>query len=536
MGNIALNRPVTASKTIIPYTASRAVDGNLSPSNRWLTDQIPATLMVDPQAKYLVNRWVVKHPAVINTPNTAWNYQNYANSDYKLQGSNDNFNWFDIDVVTNNSATLTDRTFVSVAFRYYRVYVSKGLRCNNQTTSILEFELYQAYSAVLTNLAISAGTLSPAFNQATLNYTATVNPDVATINVTPTALSPMAIIKVNNVQVVSGYATPVSLGFGSNTITVNVNDGGVQQNYVIAVTRLSNNLSSLTAQTGSTNIPLAPSFDKNTVAYTASVGNEVTSMTVTPTAETAGVSITVNGTAVQSGQPSQSIDLSVGTNTINIVVTANGQPKTYTVVVTRAGSAYLSSLTAQSRSGAIALSPSFVKTTANYTASVANNISSVTFTPTAESASATITINGTSVVSGQPSSSFTLNEGNNTYSIVVSSGGISFTYTVVITRAYNLLLNQVVIAYTGRASGSQTITTNATDLSYTVGIASGATSMTVAPYAASSNTVVKVNGNVVVSGTPSGPITPLTSSNVVTITVSTPDNSQTRTYTITVTK
>ncbi len=80
MGNIALNKPTTASNSILPYTPSKAVDGNLSASNRWLTDQIPATLMVDTQARYLVNRWVVKHPSIVGQ--LTWNSSNYANVDY----------------------------------------------------------------------------------------------------------------------------------------------------------------------------------------------------------------------------------------------------------------------------------------------------------------------------------------------------------------------------------------------------------------------------------------------------------------------
>lgn len=286
---------------------------------------------------------------------------------------------------------------------------------------------------------------------------------------------------------------------------------------------------------------LTPVFNSATLAYTATVPFATTSTTVTPTVLDPNSTVTVNGTAVVSGQPSGAINLNVGANTITVVVSQNGVPSTtYTITVTRQDSTYLSALTAQSRSGAIALTPAFVKTTQSYNANVANNISAVTITPTAENSAATITITGTNgtvtVVSGQASSSLTLNEGNNTFSIAVTSSGTTFTYTVVIARAYNLLLNKIDIAYTYRGgSGSTSVTTDATNLNYSVNLPNSPSTMTIAPFAASTNVVVKVNGVVVASGTPSASIN-VTSGMVVTITVSSPDNTQTRSYNLTVTK
>jgi len=444
MGNIALNKPMTANKTIMPYAPSRAVDGNLSPSNRWLTDQLPATLMVDPQAKYLVNRWVVKHPATVSSPNNFWNNANYTNSDYKLQGSNDNLNWFDIDIVANNSTFYTDRTFASVAYRYYRVYVSKGLRCNNQTTSIMEFELYQAYSAVLTNLAISAGTLSPAFNPATLNYTATVNADVASINVTPTAFSPMAIIKVNNMPVGSGNATSVALNFGSNSITVNVTDGSVSQNYVITVTRVGSLLSSLTVQTeAGINIPLTPAFASGTQAYTASVANEIGKVTFTPTAQKSNATITINGVTVQNGVVSKAFDIVVGSNAIPIVVTADGASTTYFVTITRAsaGVNLLLDRVVFNYSGRGitpgSVTKTMIDTQTDYPVTVLTGSTAVTVSPIARDASVTIKVNNTVVPSGGTSGSIPLNSsGTTTITIVTSSpdGSISRIYTFTVSK------------------------------------------------------------------------------------------------------
>jgi trimeric autotransporter adhesin len=99
-------------------------------------------------------------------------------------------------------------------------------------------------------------------------------------------------------------------------------------------------LSNLTLSTGA----LVPGFTAANTSYTASVANAVTSITATPTASDANSTITVNGNAVTSGNPSAAIALNVGANTITTVVTAqDASTKTYTVTVTRlaAGTASL---------------------------------------------------------------------------------------------------------------------------------------------------------------------------------------------------
>ena len=67
----------------------------------------PIWLRVDLGAFYWINRWVVKQMGAVG-----WS-PNYNLTDYKLQGSLDNANWFDIDTVTNNSANQTDRAIYS---------------------------------------------------------------------------------------------------------------------------------------------------------------------------------------------------------------------------------------------------------------------------------------------------------------------------------------------------------------------------------------------------------------------------------------
>jgi hypothetical protein len=82
---------------------------------------------------------------------------------------------------------------------------------------------------------------------------------------------------------------------------------------------------------------LSPTFSGTVYTYTSSVANGVTSVTVTPTGSLA-TEITVNGTRVESGSTSGSIALSVGANTITVILRKTAKPtRTYTVTITRAG-------------------------------------------------------------------------------------------------------------------------------------------------------------------------------------------------------
>lgn len=82
---------------------------------------------------------------------------------------------------------------------------------------------------------------------------------------------------------------------------------------------------------------LAPAFAKGTRSYSVSVAQTVSSVKITPTAEDAAATITVNGTSVSSGAASSAIMLDGESTPINIVLTAqNGiTSKTYTINVVK---------------------------------------------------------------------------------------------------------------------------------------------------------------------------------------------------------
>ncbi|ABZ82759.1 multidomain protein with s-layer homology region, hyr domain [Heliomicrobium modesticaldum Ice1] len=135
-----------------------------------------------------------------------------------------------------------------------------------------------------------------------------------------------------NVRITQAASLP-----GAAKVEVTAEDGTVLTytiHFTVAEPPLSSNasLSGLTLSAGSL------SFAPDTVSYTLSVANGVTSTTVTPVAADANARVQVNGKDVESGRSSEPIALKVGSNTIAIVVTAQDgvTVRTYTVTVNRA--------------------------------------------------------------------------------------------------------------------------------------------------------------------------------------------------------
>lgn len=94
--------------------------------------------------------------------------------------------------------------------------------------------------ADLSNLALSSGSLSPAFASGTTTYTASVANSVSSVTVTPTVSDAGASVTVESVAVTSGQPSgAISLSTGSNTISVVVTaaDTTTTKTYTIIITR-----------------------------------------------------------------------------------------------------------------------------------------------------------------------------------------------------------------------------------------------------------------------------------------------------------
>lgn len=240
--NIALNKTANASSFVAPYSPQRAVDGSISPTQRWVCTNLPGWMYVDFGQPFWINRWVVKLMGY-----AGWG-SSYNMSDFKFQGSNDLNTWSNIDIVAGSSANIVDHTFQAVKFRYVRIYADTGIPVNRKLAAFVEIEVYDAppTSSYLSNLAVLNGrqsfALVPSFDKATINYNVSVPNNISSVTVRPTAEDANATIKVNGNVVSSGsVSNAILLSVGNNIINVEVTPqiGDVKKTYTVTVARLS---------------------------------------------------------------------------------------------------------------------------------------------------------------------------------------------------------------------------------------------------------------------------------------------------------
>lgn len=389
----------------------------------------------------------------------------------------------------------------------------------------------------LSGLSLSAGTLSPAFATGTTSYTASVPNTTTSLTITPDVSDATAAITVNGATVPSGAASgPITLAVGPNALTTVVTaEDGTTTTYTVTVTRAPStnaDLSGLSLSSGT----LSPAFATGTTAYTASVPNGATTLTLTPTAGDPTATITVNGVTVASGAASASVALAVGNNVIATVVTAeDGTTQTsYALTVTRAASTNSELAGLALSSGT--LSPSFASGTTSYTASVTNATTSLTVTPLVSDATATVTVNGVAVASGAASGVIPLSIGANTVTMLVTAedGTTQTNYTVVVTRAM-AASTDATLAGLSASGATLSPAFSASVTSYTAAVSNATTSLTLTPVVNDAAATVTVNGVGVASGAASGPISLAVGSNTVN-TVVTAEDGSVNTYTVTVTR
>ena len=296
-------------------------------------------------------------------------------------------------------------------------------------------------NSALSALAVSAGTLSPAFDAGVLNYTAAVEHATASITLTPTAAHSAASITVAGAAVTSGEASAAqNLQVGENRIEIIVTaQDKTTSTYVVAVTRARSPDATLRALSLSAGT-LVPEFSPSIGTYTADVPNSSASVTVTPTTNHPDATVTVAGTTVTSGTASGAQSLTVGENTIVVAVTAHDgvATKDYTLRITRApfvasSDANLSALSIDPGS----IAETFAANTLAYTAALENSAENVRVTPTVNDANASVTVDGNSVDSGEASDPIALvaNVPKAIPIVVTAQDAGTKTYTLTVTRA-----------------------------------------------------------------------------------------------------
>ena len=154
---------------------------------------------------------------------------------------------------------------------------------------------------------------------------------------------------------------------------------------------------------------------------------------------------TATSGSIVKGSFADKVDFTTGTQPASVALgdlDGDGKPElavanygSFTVSVLRNANANadLSALTLSAGS----LSPAFAAANTAYNANVTNATNSITVTPTLADASASVKINGITVVSGAVSGALALNEGSNTITVVVTAqNALTKTYIITIFRTF----------------------------------------------------------------------------------------------------
>ena len=286
-------------------------------------------------------------------------------------------------------------------------------------------------------------------------YATTVGYEVSSVTVAATATDSAATVDGTGEK---------TLVVGKNEVTLTVKSGEAMQTYTVEITREAAVLTLAEVKVGETVLTAAAG------KYATTVGYEVSSVTVAATATDSAA--TVDGTGEKT--------LVVGKNEVTLTVKSGEAMQTYTVEITREAAVLTLKevkigdevLTAQDRT---------------YTCNVANDITEVTLSATANNGDATLQGAGTKQ---------NLVVGENRFELVVSVGEEKATYTVVVNRAKSSVKTIASITVDGTAAtyNQENATYTATVGKYTANVVITLDS-TVASYALDEEIGTLAEGN-----------------------------------------
>lgn len=250
--------------------------------------------------------------------------------------------------------------------------------------------------ANLLALAVSTGTVSPAFNSNIVSYVVNVPNATTSVTFTPTKSDAGATVTVNG----GNPATPVSLSVGTNNVTIFVTaaDGVTTKSYTVSVIRSSNTAPAITT-------PASP-----VIAEATGPSGAVVNFSVTASDNEDGVLVPV-------ATPASGSTFALGTNTVTAKVTDSGGlsvTNTFLVIV-RDTTAPMISVPSNLDIGTLNLTGA----TASFAVS-ANDLVDGSVTATATPASGSLFPVGTNIVTVTAADSRG-NSGTNTFVVVVSN-------------------------------------------------------------------------------------------------------------------
>lgn len=413
-----------------------------------------------------------------------------------------------------NSATVTVTAPGGIKSEQYTLHITRGAAPTDNVD--------------LADIGLSAGTLSPAFDANTLNYSATVPYAVRNMQITPTAAKAGHTVTVNNVPVAAGQSATVPISFSPNGSGFGISvtaANGATKTYAVTIKRAQPSANSDITALALSNATLSPVYSSTQSSYTARVPYLTTSTTVTSSVADATAVLRVNGRDTASGVASAPVALRVGSNTITVAATAEDTQTTTTRTITimrDAPNLDLSSLTVSSGT----LSPAFDAATTGYTLALPFATSSIDVAAAAVEPNWTIAIKGSQAA---------------TQTIAVPVGASSIPVTVTAqhgeTRSYTIAVTRQAASTDASLSG---ITLSAGTLSpafsgvktsYTASVSHSTESITVGAAASSSFATVAINGQAAASAT-----VPLSSGENTIAIVTTAQSGATSTTTLLVTR
>ena len=291
-------------------------------------------------------------------------------------------------------------TFDAIAGETYRVAVDGFGNANGAIELTVRFTpstfVPPSDDATLSDLIVIGGDLDEDFEPNTNRYAIAVPNQPGNIILRPVASDDEATIAVDGEPYdQDGSGITIDLLEGSNTVSILVTaENGDTNEYILTIGRAiasgDANLASLEVSEGE----LSPQFSSGTQNYLVDVGNSVNNIRLTPSTESDGATVQVDGTSVPSGSKSENISLDFGRNEIEVVVTAeNGSTRIYTIAVVREVSSN-TKLKDLSLKGA-KMKGSFRPTKRNYQATAGKKKKSVKVKLETANPSAKATVNGT---------------------------------------------------------------------------------------------------------------------------------------------
>lgn len=220
-------------------------------------------------------------------------------------------------------------------------YIKTGIK--NMSTSGSAIELDNFTNLPVKNNVLRVTGVSSVLN-INVNYGTNMNavkaqfPAILNITLSNMTTTSAAIAWDNGTPVYNGNITGNYLFKGTISTSENVsNSSNLVASVTVIVSQEVLSHDATLSGIGLSSGTLTPEFSSGTTSYSTSFPNNVTSLRVRPTLSDNDAQVSVNGTPVVSGEESTPISLNVGSNEINVEVTAEDGVtiKTYTINVQR---------------------------------------------------------------------------------------------------------------------------------------------------------------------------------------------------------